>query len=350
MRASTGRTDAKGTLQKLRVVKLPVVDLSAENAADQLASACSLVGFQCIINHGVELECSRSVENLETFFRTSSPERRHSVRRNHCGYGPGLQLAEHMEAERYSTVHGGYGTYAREDYVIVNPSIDAHKERQDPYYAGPAGAIWYQDGTNRFPDDAFRDAQLSHYRALEQLGDRLMRLAGEALTNDAGAFAHVTRRHTSNVVVGYHAAGTGVPGGAQTMIKEHSDTGLMTLIQYGSNGMCGLEVKDHLTGEWLAVDPADWPPGALLLNIGDSMHRLSNGRMRQPAHTHAALLAAFVSCTLPFRCTSTRPHRVCSRLRSRPALSTRIHPMQAFSPHPIVSSIGRPKGCPSPIG
>ena len=98
-----------------------------------------------------------------------------------------------MEAERYSTVHGGYGTYAREDYVIVNPSIDAHKERQDPYYAGPPA----QSGIKTAPT-AFlmmRSVMRSHYRALEQLGDRLMRLAGEALTNDAGAFARHPAPH-----------------------------------------------------------------------------------------------------------------------------------------------------------
>ena len=114
---------------KLRRVRLPVVDLAADNAAAQLASACSQVGFQCIINHGVDLECARSVENLENFFRTSSPKRKHSVRRPARGYGPGLQLTEHMEAEVYDTVEGAYGTYAREDYVYVNPEIGARKVR-----------------------------------------------------------------------------------------------------------------------------------------------------------------------------------------------------------------------------
>ena len=277
-------SDLEAEQRPLRTCRLPVVDLAAENATAQLASACSNFGFQCIINHGVDIECQRSVQSLESFFREGSPECKHSVRRKECGYGPGLQLTEHMKAERYDTVEGSYGTYAREDYVIVNPEIAAHKERQDPYYSGPAGELWFGDGINRFPDDAFRDAQLAHYRALEGLGERLMGLAGEALASDAGAFAHVTRRHTSNVVVGYHVEGVGAPGGAQTMVSEHSDTGLMTLIQYGSNGMSGLEVKDRVTGEWLLVDPRDWPEGALLLNIGDSMHRLSNGRFLSTPH------------------------------------------------------------------
>lgn len=119
---------------------------------------------------------------------------------------------------------------------------------------------------------------------MEALGERLMRYASEALTSDASALGYVTRRHTSNVVVGYHSPGVGAVGGEQTMVREHSDTGLMTLIQYGSHGMSGLEVKDQLTGEWLAVSKDDWPDGALLLNIGDSLHRLSNGRFLSTPH------------------------------------------------------------------
>ena len=38
---------------------------------------------------------------------------------------------------------------------------------------------------------------------------RLINADGEALVGDQSAFAHVTRRHTSNVVVGYHAPGVG---------------------------------------------------------------------------------------------------------------------------------------------
>ena len=63
----------------------------------------------------------------------------------------------------------------------------------------------------------------------------------------------------------------------------HSDTGLFTIINYGSSGFSGLEVKGS-DGEWRLVDPAAFPAGALLLNTADSMHRLSNGRLRSTPH------------------------------------------------------------------
>ena len=64
----------------LRTCRLPVVDLQADNATQQLASASAIFGFQRVINHGVDLECKRSVQNLESFFRSATPECKHTVR------------------------------------------------------------------------------------------------------------------------------------------------------------------------------------------------------------------------------------------------------------------------------
>ncbi|MER8124550.1 2OG-Fe(II) oxygenase family protein, partial [Acinetobacter baumannii] len=42
----------------------------------------------------------------------------------------------------------------------------------------------------------------------------------------------------------------------------------------------GLEVKDH-DGRWIPINP---PPGALVINIGDMLQRLTNHRL--PSTTH----------------------------------------------------------------
>ena len=59
----------------------------------------------------------------------------------------------------------------------------------------------------------------------------------------------------------------------------HEDINLITLLLGAEEA--GLELKDRETGEWLAVDP---PAGALVVNVGDMLQRLSNHRLPSTSH------------------------------------------------------------------
>jgi hypothetical protein len=50
------------------------------------------------------------------------------------------------------------------------------------------------------------------------------------------------------------------------------------------SGLEGLQLRENASGEWVAVNRELWPEGALMLNVGDSLHRLSNGRLRSTPH------------------------------------------------------------------
>eukprot|EP00035_Acanthoeca_spectabilis_P008001 m.147167 g.147167 ORF g.147167 m.147167 type:complete len:123 (+) comp14174_c0_seq3:662-1030(+) len=100
---------------------------------------------------------------------------------------------------------------------------------------------------------------------MERVCDRIMRHLGRGLSGNEEMFLHATSKHTSNAVVAYHAAAPPAPGAVR--VTPHSDTGLITLIAYGAGGPEGLEVKDSNSGEWVPVDTAAIPPGALVLNV-----------------------------------------------------------------------------------
>ena len=59
----------------------------------------------------------------------------------------------------------------------------------------------------------------------------------------------------------------------------HEDINLITLLLGAEEA--GLELKDRETGEWLAVDP---PAGALVVNVGDMLQRLTNHRLPSTSH------------------------------------------------------------------
>ena len=59
----------------------------------------------------------------------------------------------------------------------------------------------------------------------------------------------------------------------------HEDINLITLLLGAEEA--GLELKDRDTGRWLAVDP---PAGALVVNVGDMLQRLTNQRLPSTSH------------------------------------------------------------------
>jgi isopenicillin N synthase-like dioxygenase len=66
--------------------------------------------------------------------------------------------------------------------------------------------------------------------------------------------------------------------GPHIRAAAHEDINVITLLLGAEEA--GLEVKDH-DGRWLAINP---PPGALVLNIGDMLQRLTNHRLPSTSH------------------------------------------------------------------
>ena len=66
--------------------------------------------------------------------------------------------------------------------------------------------------------------------------------------------------------------------GAHIRAGAHEDINVITLLLGAEEA--GLEVKDR-DGRWIAINP---PPGALVVNIGDMLQRLTNHRL--PSTTH----------------------------------------------------------------
>lgn len=279
-----GRTPPSASADH-RKLQLPIVDMRSPLAAAQLNDACTRVGFQCVVGHGIDREAADAARACEEFIAGAQTGSFCAVRKPTLGYGTGLQAKGHLDSESYSTEHGEYGVDGREDFVVMHPEAAARKAAGDPYYTAPHARIWFGDCANRFPTNdggRMRRALERHYLELEALSQRLLSLCGEVLAGDGQHFAEVTSKHTTNLVIAFHEDRT--PDPDTPSVSAHSDSALFTLIYYGSHGAEGLEVQDQATGNWHRVASEDIPPGALVFNIGDGMRRLSNNRFLSTPH------------------------------------------------------------------
>ncbi|CAM0957792.1 unnamed protein product [Alopecurus aequalis] len=236
---------------------VPVIDFSkldgverAETMA-QIADGCENWGFFQLVNHGIPLElldrvkkvCSESYRLREAAFRLSEP----------------VQTLEALvEAERRGEA--------------VAPVDDMDWED-----------IFYLHDDNEWPSDppAFKETMREYRAELKKLAERVMEAMDENLGLDKG------RMKAAFTVDGTHAPTFGTKVSHYppcprpdlvTGLRAHTDAGGVILL-FQDDKVGGLEVlKD---GEWLDVQPlAD----AIVINTGDQVEVLSNGRYRSAWH------------------------------------------------------------------
>jgi isopenicillin N synthase-like dioxygenase len=137
--------------------------------------------------------------------------------------------------------------------------------------------------TNRWPTEEVAATVPTWYGCVAGLGKRLTDAIAEVLPEpQAAVLAAIDGgHHTSNLVAAYHGPSTS--RGETTMVAAHSDTALLTFIRYGTSGMAGLEIKNK-AGQWLRVDSSGWPTDGLLVNVGDTLARVTEGRLDPTPH------------------------------------------------------------------
>ena len=122
----------------------------------------------------------------------------------------------------------------------------------------------------------FRPAVSALYRALDSLGDRILRAIAHHLGLAHDAFASPTRDGNSILRLLHYPPVP--PGGPGVRAGAHEDINAITLLLGAEEA--GLELLDR-DGRWLPVQP---PPGSVVCNIGDMLQRLTNHAL--PSTTH----------------------------------------------------------------
>jgi gibberellin 20-oxidase len=235
---------------------LPTIDLYCAGAAEQLAAACRDWGFFQIQNHGIPLELLNRL-------------RAHS----HSFFELPLEQKERAAACSANNFYG-YGIAKGRTYS-PNAWMEAFHMEWTP--ASQVRRHMERIGIPQPQFEGFCEAVEQYASEAEKLAVQLMELVALGLGLDATTFSrHFAGASTSTVRMNYYPP---CPQPSQTLgISPHSDFNIFTILLQDT--IAGLQVlKDD--DEWVTVKPN---PNALVVNVGDTLHAWSNGRIKSVMH------------------------------------------------------------------
>ncbi|XP_021746369.1 gibberellin 3-beta-dioxygenase 1-like [Chenopodium quinoa] len=236
-------------------ISVPVIDLDDPNVVNLIFKACETWGMFQVTNHGISKEVLDQVE-----FRAKSLFN--------------LPFEQKMKVVRPPDGATGYG-YPRitpffnklmwnEGFTIMGDSLNHD-----------AKVLWPND----FQD--FCEVISEYQTKMKDLGNKLMGLLLKSLNIPKPILEGKDQDLCTALQLNSYPT---CPDPTQTMgLAQHTDTFLFTILHQSGN-TSGLQVlKDGLG--WVSVDPH---PGALVVNVGDLLHLISNARF--PSAIHRAVV------------------------------------------------------------
>ncbi|UIJ45606.1 isopenicillin N synthase family oxygenase [Sphingomonas cannabina] len=289
------------------LAQVPLVNLADQDAdpdafAAELGGSFERFGFAMVSNHGVPREViDRAWAMTKAFF--DLPE----------------------EEKRQYFVPGGGGARGYTPFKTEIAKGATHVDLKEFWHVGrelPPGHRFEKDmAPNIWPDrpEGFRETFLDLFAALDAAGDRLLSAIARHLKLEPHWFDPAVRDGNSVLRLLHYPP---VPADApEVRAGAHEDINLITLLLGAEEA--GLELLDK-DGQWLPVRP---PEGAMVVNVGDMLQRLTNHVL--PSTTHRVVNPAperrgfsrysmpfflhpapdFLIKTLPSTITSDNPNR-----------------------------------------
>ncbi|ESW21298.1 hypothetical protein PHAVU_005G061066 [Phaseolus vulgaris] len=238
----------------------PPIDLSKLNGAehekvvDEIARAAETLGFFQVVNHGVPLELLESLKDAAHTFFSLPPEKK-------AVYCSGVSPSPRVK----------YGT----SFVPEKEKALEWKDYISMTFSSEEEALQY------WPNQC-KEVALEYLK----LSTKMVRDIVEALIGKLGVTLKDSEMESllgmKMVNMNYYPA---CPNPDLTVgVGRHSDMGAITVLL--QDGIGGLYVKvdqqnDADKEEWLEIPPI---PGALVINIGDTLQILSNGKYKSAEH------------------------------------------------------------------
>ncbi len=238
-------------------LRLDAVDPAAFAAA--LGDSFARHGFAVVADHGLDqARVDAAMADARAFFALPETEKRRFAipgGKGQRGYTPfGVEAAK-----------GAIHADLKEFWHIGREIPDDH-----PLKALMPPNIWPE-----IPP-GFREHGLWLFRALEGLGERLLRAIARHLGLSPDFFAEPAACGNSVLRLLHYPPTTGE--GPRLRAGAHEDINAITLLLGAEEA--GLEILEP-DGAWLPINP---PPGSVVVNIGDMLSRLTNDTL--PSTTH----------------------------------------------------------------
>jgi isopenicillin N synthase-like dioxygenase len=263
---------AYATAREIAVDDIPVVDIAALVARDPAGAAAAgaamreaseRIGFFYISGHGVPDALTQGVFSTAARFFALPEEQKAAVAVNkrHRGWigGGGAKM---------------YGTAKpdlKESFVW-----GLELPETDPEVAAGTPLMGPNQWPAAMPD--LRAALYPWYEAVIDAGHAVLRGLALSLGREADSFFPAFARPLARGSAIWYPPQPPDLGEAQFGVAPHTDYGGLTLLAQDMTG--GLQVKGT-SKEWVMATPI---PGTFVVNIGDLMHRWTNGRFRSNPH------------------------------------------------------------------
>jgi len=232
---------------------------SRERLAARLGDSFEAYGFAIVTDHGIDQDLIARADRLSRAFFALPEE----VKRGYFIAGGGG--ARGYTPFRMETAKGYDVSDLKEFWHIGRTLPDG-----DPLEAFMPANVWPGE------IDGFRETLEALYQQFEQAGGRILSAIAIHLGLPASWF-DPTIDGGNSVLRLLHYPPIDNPDGA-VRAAPHGDINAITLLLGAEEA--GLELLSA-SGEWMAVSP---PPGALAVNIGDMLSRLTNDRLRSTIH------------------------------------------------------------------
>ena len=263
------------------VPSLPVISLAGDSAAlpAALGDSFGRYGFAMVADHGIDADLIAQAWDLTAqFFALPDIEKRqwHVPGKGGArGYTPfGTEIAK-----------GADVFDLKEFWHVGRDLVPGH-----PLSASMPPNVWPDRPTH------FAETFRALYAAFDRVGARILAHLAVALDMPADWFAPAITDGNSVLRLLHYPPIADAPEGA-IRAGAHEDINLITLLLGAEEA--GLELLSR-DGQWIEVTP---PPGALAVNIGDMLQRLTNHRL--PSTTHrvrnpVGARAAFSRYSMPY--------------------------------------------------
>ena len=250
--------------------QIPVLDLGplmrgedTQALAREFAAAYGTVGFGYVIGHGIDPALRTAIFAASRQFHQMPAAEKEAIAldRSHRGY-----IAINTSTDVNSDLA---------EVTKPNQSASFMMMREDE--AADPGV--YLSGPNQWPElEGFREVCEAYVAQMTVLGQRLMALALEALeVTDRSILSAFVTPTTWLRLLHYPPQPPQSPDDLYGS-APHKDFGCLTLLAQDDVG--GLQVQTP-QGHWVDAPPM---PDAFVVNVGDMLHAMSNGRLLSTPH------------------------------------------------------------------
>ncbi|XP_073139049.1 protein LATERAL BRANCHING OXIDOREDUCTASE 1-like [Henckelia pumila] len=239
---------------------IPVIDFSklCNGNKDDFCSeifkikiSCEEWGFFQVINHEIDLELLEKIEKvaMEFFMMPLEEKKKYPMSPGTVqGYGQAFVFSENQKLDWCNMFALGL-----EPHYLRNPKLWPTK-----------------------PSD-FSETVEVYSREIRKLCKNLLKYIAVSLECNEDVFEEMFGVAVQAVRMNYYPA---CPRPDLVLgLSPHSDGSALTVLQQGKGSSVGLQILKHNT--WIPVHPV---PNALVINIGDTIEVLTNGRYKSVEH------------------------------------------------------------------